>query len=270
MIKSFCLVAILACVILLQACSLRPIEELNQSVSSRGLRMTATDLYVERCLTDDDTLIVTTFFLVENTNRWRTISTWIESSYDFRDISEVQQFSLEDIPPGESMEFYVTIATPSDAFRAIHGFYIYHVLFGHKVQLSVFSLVLDMVEIIPPSLVMGLNQPYSNAGLCITATDMCVEPCPLDDGNFIATTYFLVENTTSDRSIAARVESYNYITLGKETFYIEDLLPQSEVEFYATAVVNADQPHVGHSFYLNMEMDMEHLVTFFLTVNLPR
>jgi hypothetical protein len=80
--KCIRIIALLACAILLfTACSPRPVKELNCSFSSSGLRMTATDMCVEPCSSDDRYLVVTTYFLIENTTRRRTIPIWIKSDY---------------------------------------------------------------------------------------------------------------------------------------------------------------------------------------------
>ena len=125
--KCICIVGILVCVVLLlAACSRKPVRELDRPITVRGLRMTATDMLFEPCPSGDGNLIKT-YFLVENTTRWRTIPVWLESNYTSRNISEGQSFYPEDIPAGESVEFYVPVVVPADAVGVEHEFYSYRI-----------------------------------------------------------------------------------------------------------------------------------------------
>ena len=117
--KYTCVTAIIICVaFLLSACSPIPVEELNQPFSNAGLRMTATDMRVEPCPLDDNYIIVTTYFFVENITRRETITSWVESSY-----TDMPLY-LDNLPPSSSVEFYVTMTIPIDAVFVRHSFYI--------------------------------------------------------------------------------------------------------------------------------------------------
>jgi len=263
--KYVCIAILLAfAVALLSACTPIAVEELNQSYSNAGLRITATDLLVEWCPSGHSFLVVTTYFLVENITRWRTISIWIESDSYLQERHET--FRIEDISPRSSVEISVPMRIRHDANHVWHGFYINE----NTGALARFRLSLDLsgYYAVIQELIEELNQPYSNRRLRMTATDLHVERCPTDDGNLIATTYFLLENTTSEYISSARIESFSTAAHVQETFIIEEVPPYSDLEFYVPMIFSADASHVGHELFLSV--DMGPLAVFFLSLDLAR
>jgi hypothetical protein len=117
---------------------------------------------------------------------------------------------------------------------------------------AVIACVAFLLAACSPPPVEELNQPFSNDGLRMTATDMRVEPCPLEEGYLVVTTYFLVKNTTLMRTISAWVESGGIIGPGdftdKTTHHLDDMAPRSSVEFHITLTVPADAVQVRHNF----------------------
>jgi hypothetical protein len=111
-----------------------------------------------------------------------------------------------------------------------------------------------------PPPVEELNKPFSNEGLRITATDMRVELCPLDDGYLDVTTYFLVENTTRRETIKPSVES-SYVDT---PLFLDDLPPRSSVEIYVITTVPIDAIFVRHAFYSNRKENVGAAAYFWL------
>jgi len=105
----------------------------------------------------------------------------------------------------------------------------------------------------------------------MTATDMRVEPCPSGDDYIIVTTYFLVENTTLWRTIQVLIESDFHLSIGRETYYVGDMLPRSNVEIYVSMVIPADTVYVRHrfnSYRTSSGQPLARLLTFRLPLDL--
>jgi len=245
-------------VLLLTSCTPVAVEELNQSFSNVGLRITATDMSFEPCQSGDGNLIVYTYFLLENNTKRRTIPVWIESDFLFHFGRET--FYLEDIPPGESVEFNVTMVVPSDASNVWYGFYTRE----DAGPLAHFWLSLDLARpkerILVP--IEELNQSASFDGRRITATDLRVEPCPLDDDYLIVTPYFLIENISNRRTVEIWIRNqdqsaiFHYIFHPGESGVLDwpYIVPRGTHEVWYEFFNNADADVVLTRFQLSLDL----------------
>jgi hypothetical protein len=141
----------------------------------------------------------------------------------------------------------------------------------HTCVAAIIACVALLLTACTPPPVERLNQQLSNENLRMTATDMCVESCPINNDYIVVTTYFTIKNTSFMRTIKPSVKSGWMVGPGNNSdftsFHLDDLRPRKSLEFYVTMTAPADAVEVRHLFYSNRKENVAPASRFWLAIS---